>query len=175
MKPSAFHAALCELELEPAQLRADPRGASWLPASLRRAADADPELSTLVAQFVDEELALFDDAAVVDDTCFAARVMARVPVERGVDRGRRQQILMFAYLCAGFVAATWFFGTRAAAEPMGIDSGQSTWAARWGDWWGDSWHAWLDALSVGGVAMVLALAVSLAGLLWPSEARVANG
>lgn len=98
-----FVEQLCALELDPEQLRRDPRGERWLPASLRRMAEEDPACARELEEFVAMELALFD-VHEPSDAFFTRRVMERLPEIEAVDDRRRTWILASAYALAIGVA-----------------------------------------------------------------------
>lgn len=94
---------LCELELDPEQLRVDPRGEQWLPASLRRMVREDPACAQELAEFVAMELSLHD-VHEPSDAFFTRRVMDSLPEIEAVDDRRRTWILASAYALAIGVA-----------------------------------------------------------------------
>jgi hypothetical protein len=75
----AFEAALIDLDLSSKQLRADPDGTTWLPASLAALVAADPRYLAALREFVAVELELYDGAAVRPEAAFTARVMSELP------------------------------------------------------------------------------------------------
>lgn len=161
MQPELFVDRLCELELEPQQLRRDRHGATWLPADLLEAMRRDERLGFELQQFVDEELAMFDEASLGDDAWFTARVMAQLPAggeaDAGIDPARRRALVGLGYLAAAAVCGAWLLQIGLAAESAS-------------EFWQSSWHAWVEAISVGGLALGVALVVTAAGLLWPTGA-----
>ncbi len=98
-----FVARLCELDLDPAALRSDPRGEAWLPAELRELVASDPECARELDEFVAMELALceLDEPS---DPYFTRRVMERLPEIEAIDDRRRTWILASAYALAIGVA-----------------------------------------------------------------------
>lgn len=145
---------LCELELDPRQLRRDPRGEGWLPEPARVWLRADPTLVELVLEFSKTESMLFDEARVAPDNFFTARVLRQLPDEQPVRKDLRRRILGFSYLGAAAVAG-------AALTP-------SSWFEA-DTWLSTPWHQWLDAVSVGGIGFGAALAVSAAAVLWVGD------
>ena len=101
-----FLEGLCELELEPEQLRRDPHGDTWLPGSLR-AMLADPATGEAcgleLREFVAMELALRDGPE-PSDAFFTRQVMDRLPEIEAIDERRRTWILASAYALAIGVA-----------------------------------------------------------------------
>jgi hypothetical protein len=146
-----FVEQLCELELDPQLLREDPRGQRWLPASLRRMAEADPACARELAEFVEMELALCD-VHEPSDAFFTRCVMDRLPELEAVDDRRRTWILASAYALAIGVAYI-------LLGPL-LSSGEATsWAAPIHDWYHD------HAVEAGGVWMVAALLAAAATLV----------
>lgn len=106
--------ALCDLEVEPAIVRADPTGASWLPAALQAWCDADEACREELREFVEAELALLRlSAPEPADPFFTARVVQALParpVGSRLSPGRRVLVLGGFYAAAG--AAAWAVLTR---------------------------------------------------------------
>lgn len=98
-----FIEQLCELELDPEQLRSDPRGERWLPSNLQRMVAEDPACARELDEFVAMELAL-GDVHEPSDAFFTRRVMERLPELEAVDDRRRTWILASAYALAIGVA-----------------------------------------------------------------------
>lgn len=98
-----FVEQLCELELDPQQLRSDPRGERWLPTSMRRMVEDDPACARELEEFVAMELALHD-VHEPSDAFFTRRVMDQLPELEAVDDRRRTWILASAYALAIGVA-----------------------------------------------------------------------
>ena len=146
---------LCELELELSVLRRDPTGESWLPDSARAWIADDPSLREVVLEFSETECILHEEARAAPDGFFTARVLAQLPQESPIRADLRRRILGMSYLFAAAVAG-------AAMTP-------SSWFEAEG-WLSRPWHEWLDAVSVGGVAFILALAVSAVALVWTDDA-----
>lgn len=108
MTPEAFSTALDELELSSRQLSSDPAGATWLPDSMREAVRCDAECARRLAEFVEIERALFEDASVPRDAWFTARVMQSLPNDLGVPAAQRRRVLLPFYALAALVAiASW--------------------------------------------------------------------
>jgi hypothetical protein len=145
---------LCGLELEPRQLRADPEGQAWLPDLAREWIEAEPQLIEVVREFSETECMLFDEAREAPDAFFSARVMEKLPEDTPIRVDLRRRILGLSYVVAAAVAG-------AALTP-------STWFEA-EDWLSGPWHEWLDAVSVGGVAFVVALIVSAVAVLWAGD------
>ena len=147
---------LLELELDPRQLRRDPRGTEWLPEQARAWLLADPTLLEVVLEFSETESLLFDEARAAPDNFFTARVLRQLPDDKPVRRHVRRRILGFSYLGAAAVAG-------AALTP-------SSWFEA-DTWLSTPWHQWLDAVSVGGIGFGVALAVSAAAVLWAGDSN----
>ncbi len=102
-------AALAELEVDVALLRANPGGEGWLPAPLRERAASEPEVAALVREFVEMELELggalgrgeLDGAPVhrPEDALFTREVVEALPDERG-HRWRRTLVLATCHALA---------------------------------------------------------------------------
>lgn len=153
-----FVEQLCELDLDPRQLRADPSGASWLPESLRRMVAEDHECARELAEFVEVELELYDFQEPCDPF-FTRRVMDQLPELEAVDDRRRTWILASAYALAigvGYVLLGPLLGSGEVAS----------WVAPLHDWY----HQ--HAVEAGGVWMVaLLLLVSAALVVMPAGDR----
>lgn len=153
-----FVERLCELELDPQQLRDDPTGERWLPGSLRRMVAEDPECARELAEFVAMELAL----AHVHEPCdafFTRAVMVRLPTVEAVDDRRRTWILASAYALAIGV-------TYVLLGPLLGSSGElAAWMEPLHDWYHD------HAVEAGGVWMIAALLLTAALVILPEGRR----
>lgn len=119
--PSLVHRlreALCDLEVDPAAVRADPSGASWLPAELRTWCDEDAACRQELQEFVAAELELARlSGSARADPFFTARVVSALPsrwVGSRLSPHRRAVILAGFYAGAG--AAAW--GVLAWITPL---------------------------------------------------------
>ncbi|EDM77033.1 hypothetical protein PPSIR1_16070 [Plesiocystis pacifica SIR-1] len=146
----AFVEALIELDLEPESLRRDPAGASWLPASLREAAERSPECARELEEFVEMELALCDVHEPVD-AFFTRQVMDRLPELDAVDHRRRTWILASAYALA--IGVTYLL-----LGPL-LSSGElAAMVEPVRDWYG-SGAAESGGVWMGAVALIAAVAI----------------
>ena len=102
-RQTEFFCRLDELDVGPAQLRADPRGATWLPSDLACEIDHDPELARWLSVFVEQERAAFSGASAKPDAWFTSRVLSALPSQPGVCSTTRSIILGFCYSLAAFV------------------------------------------------------------------------
>jgi hypothetical protein len=114
----------------------------------------DPALLEVVVDFAETECMLFSEAHLGPDSFFTARVLTQLPDEKPLRRDLRRRILGFSYLGAAAVAG-------AALTPSDWFEADS--------WLSTPWHQWLDAISVGGIGFVIALAVSAAAVLWSGD------
>jgi hypothetical protein len=101
--------ALCELDVEPAAVRADPHGATWLPAELHAWCMRDDACREELREFVAAELALARlSSAERPDPFFTARVVRALPrrfVGSRLSPQRRAVVLSASWAAAG--AAAW--------------------------------------------------------------------
>lgn len=150
--------ALCELEVEPSVVRADPGGGSWLPAELLSWCEADPACREELREFVAAELALArlssDDGP---DPFFTARVVRALPSRivgsRLSPRGRAV-VLSAAWAAAG--AAAWAVLSWLSPEALWVAALEHA-AALFGT---GAMAVWQTALA--SVAVAVAVAVALA-------------
>jgi hypothetical protein len=146
--------ALIELELSSQQLRADPKGSSWLPAELRELVERDDACRLALREFVEFELGLFDEGRGPSDALFTARVMRALPEVEQADARRRTFILAGAHALALGVAylLLWPLYQSGALQP-----------------WVSNAQGWLDtgteAVGVAGFAGVFALTAVVAMLV----------
>lgn len=150
-----FIEQLCELELDPQQLRDDPSGETWLPASLRRMAAEEPECARELAEFVAMELALHQ-AHEPCDAFFTRAVMVRLPDVEAVDERRRTWILASAYALAIGVA---YVLLGPLLSSVGGGGELAAWTEPLHDWYHD------HAVEAGGMWMVAALLLTAAALV----------
>lgn len=151
--------ALCEIDVEPAAVRADPSGATWLPAELHAWCLRDDACREELREFVEAELALARlSAAERPDPFFTARVVRALPKRfvgsRLSPQGR-----------AIVLSASWAAAGAAAWAVLSWLTPEATWASVL-----DRAHALLHAGTTVAphaiavcVAVVLVVGVALAG------------
>lgn len=158
MSPGEFADALIELEVEPARLRMDPDGATWLPEAMVEMARRDADCAHELAEFVALELALHGGDE-PEDPFFCRQVMDRLPEVHAVDDRRRTWILASAYALAIGVA---YLLLGPALSQGHVAS------------WFDPVRGWYEghAASVGGISLGIALlGVAVALVLLPAGGR----
>jgi hypothetical protein len=142
---------LCELELDPDELRRDPEGRAWLPKPMREQVASDPAYARALDEFVQMELALHD----VHEPCdafFTRSVMNQLPELEAVDDRRRTWILASAYALAIGVAYVLIGPLLGSGEING---------------WFEPLHDWYreHAVEAGGMWMTVALLLTAAALV----------
>jgi anti-sigma factor RsiW len=150
MSVEQFVERLCELELDPQQLREDPSGERWLPGSLRRMVAEDPACARELAEFVEMEIALHQ-VHEPSDAFFTRAVMVRLPAVEAVDDRRRTWILASAYALSIGVAYV-LLGPLLGSFGGGVSGGElAAWMEPLHDWYHD------HAVEAGGMWMIAAL------------------
>ena len=106
--PTRLYDALCELDVQPADVRGDPSGKTWLPDELRALVEADERCQKVLAEWIDEELEFFDSVKLRPDALFTDRVVKATEPEQiagaGLEPARRGLVLAAAYALAAGLA-----------------------------------------------------------------------
>lgn len=99
---------LFELDVSSATLRADPRGQTWLNPEWRAFVERDASAREALADFVEDELVLFDSVRTRPDFVFTTRVLDGAGglqiAGTGLDPGLRTWIIAAAHAIAFGVA-----------------------------------------------------------------------
>ncbi len=106
--PTRLYDALCELDVQAADVREDPSGKTWLPEDLRQLVETNARCREVLAEWIDEELEFFDSVKLRPDALFTDRVVKATEPEQiagaGLEPGRRGLVLAAAYALAAALA-----------------------------------------------------------------------